>query len=68
MLGFHDEAKKAFENVLMDNKRYVPALKGLAENCLAQAFTQQKSQLLGRSRATVQYAIEQLTMYELLFC
>lgn len=40
---------------------YVPALKGLAETCLAMAGDYETRQLLGRARDNIQSAIDSLT-------
>ncbi|XP_057320439.1 SKI3 subunit of superkiller complex protein [Microplitis mediator] len=61
VLGRHDEAKEAFTQVLSQEQRYIPALKGLAETCLGLAKENASKQLLGRARRNCQQAIDSLT-------
>ncbi|XP_063995924.1 superkiller complex protein 3 [Diachasmimorpha longicaudata] len=61
VLGRHIEAKEAFLQVLSQEQRYIPALKGLAETCLGLAREHSKAQLLGRALINIQQAVDSLT-------
>ncbi|XP_011301228.1 tetratricopeptide repeat protein 37 [Fopius arisanus] len=61
VLGRHLEAKKAFLEVLSQERRYIPALKGLAETYLGLARENSRAQLLGRSSENIQQAADCLT-------
>lgn len=54
-------SKEVFQSILEKMGHYVPALKGLAETCLAMASEYETWQLLGRARDNIQSAIESLT-------
>ncbi|XP_034950354.1 tetratricopeptide repeat protein 37 [Chelonus insularis] len=60
-LGRHEQAKEAFMQVLSQEQRYIPALKGLAETCLGLAKENSRNQLLGRARRHCQQAADCLT-------
>lgn len=61
MLSQFLEAKNDFEEVLSIEKRYIPALKGLAETLLGLSKEYDVKQLLGRSRDNAQLAADHLT-------
>ncbi|XP_046485171.1 superkiller complex protein 3 isoform X1 [Neodiprion pinetum] len=55
------EAKKDFEQVLLSEQSYIPALKGLAETLLGLSKEYACKQLLGRSRENAELAADYLT-------
>ncbi|KAF7996121.1 hypothetical protein HCN44_010377 [Aphidius gifuensis] len=61
VLGRHEEAKTAFIQILTHEKKYIPALKGLAETCLGLAVENLSNQLLGRAKRNIQQAVDSLT-------
>lgn len=61
LIGHFPEAKAGFEEILFDNKKYVPALKGLADTCLNIAYNCHKQQLIGLCQSNVQLAVDYLT-------
>ncbi|XP_017884078.1 tetratricopeptide repeat protein 37 [Ceratina calcarata] len=61
IVGQYDEAKKDFESILSTEPGYIPALKGLAETCLALAKVYTNRKLLGRANDYLQQAINSLT-------
>ncbi|XP_015109958.1 tetratricopeptide repeat protein 37 isoform X2 [Diachasma alloeum] len=61
VLGRHVEAKAAFLQVLTQEQRYIPALKGLAETCLGLARENSRAQLVGRALMNIQQAVDSLT-------
>lgn len=63
MLGHYAEARTDFEEILLSNRHYVPALKGLAETCLSQTRECYKDQRLGTARDHAQVALDKLVMY-----
>ncbi|XP_023026959.2 tetratricopeptide repeat protein 37 [Leptinotarsa decemlineata] len=60
-LGLYKEAKSEFEEILLSNGQYVPALKGLAETFLSLAKECYQDQRLGIARDLAQNAINNLT-------
>lgn len=56
------DARKDFEQILLLNAKYLPALKGLAETCLKQGEIYQKNQLFGLARDCTQNALDNITM------
>lgn len=61
VLGQYVEARVNFEDILVDNCDYVPALKGLAETCILQARRYRQEQIIGLARDCAQYALDKLT-------
>ncbi|XP_034193237.1 superkiller complex protein 3 [Osmia lignaria lignaria] len=57
----YNEAKIDFENLLLNEPNYIPALKGLGETCLALAKEYIAKQLLGRAKNHLQLAMDCLT-------
>ena len=62
IIGQYNEAKKDFEQILINKSCYIPALKGLAETCLALAKDYTAKQLLGRVNDYLQQAMDSLTV------
>ena len=62
IIGQYKEAKKDFECILINESCYIPALKGLAEACLALAKDCTAKQLLGRANDYLQQAMDNLTI------
>lgn len=62
ILEEYNEAKKGFEEILFNEPRYVPALKGLAEVCLALAKENKVKQFLGRVNYSLQEAMNNLSL------
>ncbi|KAF3430707.1 hypothetical protein E2986_08054 [Frieseomelitta varia] len=62
IIGQYKEAKKDFECILINESCYIPALKGLAEACLALAKNCTAKQLLGRANDYLQQAMDNLTI------
>lgn len=60
VLGRHEEAKTAFIQILTHEKKYIPALKGLAETCLGLAVENLSNRLLGRAKRNIQQAVNSL--------
>ncbi|CAH1156223.1 unnamed protein product [Phaedon cochleariae] len=60
-LGYHSEAKTEFQEILLKNKQYVPALKGLAETFIYLAQECYRNQRLGTARDHVQSALDNLS-------
>ncbi|RZC41781.1 tetratricopeptide repeat protein 37, partial [Asbolus verrucosus] len=60
ILGEYTEARSNFEEILLSNKYYVPALIGMAETCLLQAKACFRNQRLGMSRDHAQVAADKL--------
>ncbi|XP_003703191.3 superkiller complex protein 3 [Megachile rotundata] len=61
IINQYNEAKTDFENLLLDEPNYIPALKGMAETCLALAKEYISKQLLGRAKDYLQRAMDNLT-------
>lgn len=61
-LGEFAEAKADYEDIIKNNKHYVPALTGFAENCLLQAKYYRRHQLHGLAQDFAQFAIDKITM------
>ncbi|CAG9862355.1 unnamed protein product [Phyllotreta striolata] len=59
-LRIYDEARCEFMEILSKNERYIPALKGLAETSLNQAWECYRAQRLGTARDHAQSAIDNL--------
>lgn len=62
MLSQYQEARIDFETILKTNKKYILALKGLAETCMNQARFYRRCQLIGRARDCAQDALDNVTM------
>ncbi|XP_018572028.1 tetratricopeptide repeat protein 37, partial [Anoplophora glabripennis] len=62
ILGHFAEAQVNFEEILLSNEHYVPALKGFAETCIYQAKECYKDQRLGTARNYAQLALEKLIL------
>ncbi|CAH1994676.1 unnamed protein product [Acanthoscelides obtectus] len=62
ILGQYPEAIEDFEELLLDNGLYIPALKGLAETYIRQATECYKTQRFGTSRDHIQSAVNNLTL------
>lgn len=60
IIGQYNEAKNDFEHILIYESRYIPALKGLAETCLALAKEYTAKQFLGRANDCLQQAMNSL--------
>lgn len=60
-IGHLEEAKNAFEDILLSNNKYVPALKGLGETCLHIGISRNKEQRLGSCQHLLQKALDCLT-------
>ncbi|CAL7935447.1 unnamed protein product [Xylocopa violacea] len=61
IVGQYSEAKEDFQCILKDESCYIPALKGLAESCLAIAKEHIANQFLGRGKNYLQQALDSLT-------
>ncbi|XP_076761595.1 superkiller complex protein 3 isoform X2 [Xylocopa sonorina] len=61
IVGQYSEAKEDFQCILKDESCYIPALKGLAESCLALAKEHIANQFLGRGKNYLQQALDSLT-------
>ncbi|XP_043250095.1 tetratricopeptide repeat protein 37 [Colletes gigas] len=61
-LGQYSSAKKDFEHILLSKSCYVPALKGLAEACIALAKVNTSQQFLGRAVDNLQQAMDSLAL------
>lgn len=48
---------------MINNKQYVPALKGLSETCLIQARKYARMQLLGLARDWAEDSVNTVTLY-----
>lgn len=55
------EAQEGFKSILNTNKKYVPALKGLAETSMYLAKMYKRDQLLGLARDCVQCCLDNIT-------
>ncbi|XP_066249141.1 superkiller complex protein 3 isoform X2 [Euwallacea similis] len=62
ILGEYAEAQADFENILLNNSSYVPALKGLGETYLCRARECYKDQRIGTARDYAQKAANKLTL------
>ncbi|XP_066150901.1 tetratricopeptide repeat protein 37 isoform X2 [Euwallacea fornicatus] len=62
ILGEYAEAQVDFENILVNNRSYVPALKGLGETYLCRAKECYKDQRIGTARDYAQKAANKLTL------
>lgn len=60
IIGQYNEAKNDFEHILIYESHYIPALKGLAETCLALAKEYTAKQFLGRANDCLQQAMNSL--------
>jgi len=61
LIGQHKEAKEDFENILENDKKYILALKGLAQACLGLAKENMAKHFLCRARENLQQAVDNLT-------
>ncbi|GAB1861709.1 Tetratricopeptide repeat protein 37 [Camponotus japonicus] len=61
LIGQHKEAKEDFENILENDKKYILALKGLAQACLGLAKENIAKHFLCRARENLQQAVDNLT-------
>ncbi|XP_076163728.1 superkiller complex protein 3 isoform X2 [Ptiloglossa arizonensis] len=61
ILENYNEAKKDFEQILISKPCYVPAIKGLAETCVALAKENIAKQFLGRANENFQQAMNYLS-------
>lgn len=61
-LGIYNEANEEFKEILLNNEQYLPALKGLSETCICQAWECYRDQRLGTARDHAQSALKHLTL------
>lgn len=61
LLQEYVDARKDFEEILSINKKYLPALKGLAETCLRQSEIYFTNQIYATSRDCAQLALDNVT-------